>query len=320
MAEPRGTCRLHRIYGWNLRSSFPFENRLGEAKGAADRSFELADGPLELPGQPVEKVYSSVVTDVDGRSVFDLRRQDERELLRFVGRVEYAIEGDSILCRALGLAGRDELEALLLSSVLAYCLEREGVLALHAAAIEIEGRAVAFLARSGGGKSTLALSFLAAGRRLLTDDVLPIELVGGRIVARPGYPQIRLSDDVSRHLFGRRVEEWPRLLPDRSKRGVPADADGLGGFCARGLPLAAIYLLERNEGATSPRLRRLSARDAMVELLRHSFAPRLVEGVGLQAERFGRLSALAAEVPVGVISYASGMGRLDEVRRTVISA
>ena len=57
---------------------------------------------------------------------------------------------------------------------------------LHGAAIEHEGQAIAFLGESGFGKSTLAGSFIAAGGRLLTDDLLLLRPSDGKLIAYPG--------------------------------------------------------------------------------------------------------------------------------------
>ncbi|MER6913905.1 hypothetical protein ABT354_19720 [Streptomyces sp. NPDC000594] len=68
---------------------------------------------------------------------------------------------------------------------------------LHASAVELEGRALVFLAASGGGKSTLAhRAVREVGARLLADDL---------VLVRPGRPVIG----------------WPTRI------ALPADLDGV---------------------------------------------------------------------------------------------
>jgi hypothetical protein len=62
---------------------------------------------------------------------------------------------------------------------------------LHTAAVEIEGRLVAFLANSFGGKSTLTNFFATQGHRILTDDKIGIIKENGEILAIPSHPYHR---------------------------------------------------------------------------------------------------------------------------------
>jgi len=54
------------------------------------------------------------------------------------------------------------------------------------------------LGDSGHGKSSLAACFLAAGHRLLTDDLLVIGESGDYLMAHPGPPRIKLFPAVWR--------------------------------------------------------------------------------------------------------------------------
>jgi hypothetical protein len=65
--------------------------------------------------------------------------------------------------------------------------------ALHAGAVALDGDAVAVLAPSGGGKSTLISSLLEQGGTLLSDDVLVLRRAEDRIVAEPGAPTLKLT-------------------------------------------------------------------------------------------------------------------------------
>ena len=52
-------------------------------------------------------------------------------------------------------------------------------------------QAVAFLGDNAFGKSSLAACFLAAGARLLTDDLLVLHESSDRVLAYPGPPRIK---------------------------------------------------------------------------------------------------------------------------------
>ena len=63
---------------------------------------------------------------------------------------------------------------------------------LHASAVELDGSAMAFVGNSGQGKSTMATLMCARGARLVTDDVLSVDLDGDRAFARLGATELRL--------------------------------------------------------------------------------------------------------------------------------
>jgi hypothetical protein len=62
------------------------------------------------------------------------------------------------------------IRADLLGRVVAFAAHADGHMTLHASAVSINGRAIAFLGPKHAGKSTLALALVREGARLLTDD------------------------------------------------------------------------------------------------------------------------------------------------------
>jgi hypothetical protein len=70
------------------------------------------------------------------------------------------------------------------------------LLPIHASAVEIDGRAIAFTGPSGAGKSTLAATFHDHGYRVIADDVCVIGFdQHGQAFARPGIPRMRLWEE-----------------------------------------------------------------------------------------------------------------------------
>lgn len=165
------------------------------------------------------------------------------------------------------------------------CLLRRGDLVLHAAAVEIGGRAVLLVAAGGAGKSTLAAACVQSGFRLLSEDLTCVRMSDEPgVIAGPAM--LRLRPDVLAHLAlpGARVI---RQVPSRVTFALdPA----VRGSCDP-VPLRAIFLLEapsaESPGGTIPPaegIRRL-----------WSMAFRLPEDDA--AYCFGQLAALA-RVPI----------------------
>ncbi|HSG39948.1 MAG TPA: hypothetical protein VLE27_09955 [Thermoanaerobaculia bacterium] len=202
----------------------------------------------------------------------------------------------------------------MLGPVLSYWLERRGIPTLHASAVAVDGRAVAFLSRQGGGKTGLAAALMRAGFPLLTDDVLPVEVREGGFFARSGYPQMRMwPDEAAWFLEG--WEALPLVHPQVTKRRIPVGPvgeDGFGAFLDSTLPLACLYIPERRPDGPVE-IVDVPPRDALIELVRFSFSPHLVAAAGLQPFRFDLFARLAQSVPVRRLRYPAGFERLAEV-------
>jgi hypothetical protein len=111
---------------------------------------------------------------------------------------------------------------------------------LHASAVETPAGIVAFVAISGGGKTSLAAELLRRGAGLFCDDILALDDSGGRLTAHPGPPLLSLPGSVCASSLGRARtlacfddEQWVQIeRPPATRR-----------------PVAAIVLLDRHPGA-----------------------------------------------------------------------
>src|SRR2546430_14670805 len=77
----------------------------------------------------------------------------------------------------------------------ALCCMHRGALPLHAAAVEIESRAVVIAAPGRHGKTTLALAFQRHGYRVLTEDLACCSLASTPKLL-PGPALLRVRPDV----------------------------------------------------------------------------------------------------------------------------
>ena len=327
--------KRYRLYGLDLVSDFPFSHPLPElagepAAGRAEVRFDLLPRGGVLPGDEAPRarvVYRSPERAKGGESVLIATRAGERTLLRFAGVAEFSVARERIAARP---EGSDDprlpavVELRLLGPVLAFRLESSGVAVLHASAVAVDGRAVAFLSANRGGKTTLATSLMAAGAKLLTDDVLPVQPPAGSsgdFLALPGYPQVRAWPADAERLLAQEPEALrglARVHPGHDKLRVPVGPDGLGRFEPSPRPLARIYLPERRNGGPVS-IVPVPAREALIALVRHSFLPRLVEALGWAERRLELLARLVEAVPVSRLVYPGGAGRLEAVRRAVLA-
>lgn len=306
----------YRIYDTVLESDFPFTHRLARTDGPPELIFEHRRGRAEC-WDDVVGTWSSAVPGPGGRPDCVLLRRSGEELLRFEGVADFLLSGDRIdgwlpEPRRAWLA-----ELRFLGPVLAYWMERRGILALHAASVALPApngpRAIGFLASHGGGKSVLAAELMRrAGATLVADDVTAIEPAGGDYLVRPSNPQMRLGPSDAERLTGR--ADFPRVHPDYPKRRVPVGgSEGfLGRFQQGSAPLAALYLPHRRAGGEIE-IERMSPSGALLALTAHSFIARLVAGAGLQPARLELLGRLVETVPTFRLSYPTGYDHLEAV-------
>ena len=101
--------------------------------------------------------------------------------------------GDQIIFAPESEASAEDIPIFLLGTVFGILLHQREQIVLHASAVEVNGKAVAFCGYSGAGKSTLAAALAHCGYRLIADDVCAITLQphGGPIV-HPGGRQLKL--------------------------------------------------------------------------------------------------------------------------------
>jgi hypothetical protein len=104
----------------------------------------------------------------------------------------FIMDGNEIVVQPISGVEEAQLRLFLLGPVLAVLLRQRGLLVLHASAVTVEARVVAFLGDAGWGKSTLSGAFQARGYSLMTDDILAIRIASEQPMVLPGIPQAKL--------------------------------------------------------------------------------------------------------------------------------
>ncbi len=174
-------------------------------------------------------------------------------------------------------ADPDRFEELALGVPILLLLAARAIWALHASAVFVKGRLFVFLGDSGRGKSTLAaLAF--PGWERAADDLLPFELVRGRLVAHLDYPQLKLDP--------------PRRFD------APA-------------PVAALIALSGPGTAPEPRLARVRPAETTRLLLGQTIAARRY-GPDLLAAHLEACISAANVVPAYRLDLPCDLSRLPE--------
>ena len=146
---------------------------------------------------------------------------------------------------------------------------------LHAAAVEINGRAVVFPSQYRAGKSFLTACLLAEGHRYIGDDIAPLALDSCKVHSLGFSPRLRLpipdtTDETSRHF----IEHHTALA---GKRYAYLDLEQeLRIDRSESLDIGAFVLLEREEGVQA-QLEELPVATVFQQLIKQNFA-REVDG------------------------------------------
>jgi hypothetical protein len=309
------------LFGLTLASDFRFANHLTPSCDAPDLTFNLVEHPpLPAGWERHLPCYTSSSRSPTGDPLVAVYRLDTCIVLHLARVADFFLWSDCILCHPLDPAHGYLVEIRLLGPVLSLWLELKGLPALHASAVVVGDRAVAFLSANKGGKSSLAAALMQLGYALLTDDILPLEHVDGRFRGRPGYPTMRMWPDEAGHFLGD-YGALELVHPRLTKRRVPVGPGSFGSFCSRPQPLACCYLPERRRAAdedTDIEIASLSPRNAVIELVRHSFSARMVEAAGLAPQRLELFTAMARLVPMRRLTYPSGFEHLARIRQAIL--
>lgn len=314
--------KTYSVFGLTLASEYAFADRLIATDGKPNLTFTCVNvPPISISWDHVSPTYTSPHKLEDGSSIIHLYRLETCDVLRFTQDADFYLWNDCIICHLPDPACGHAAEGHLLATVLAFWLERLGICVLHASAVAAGGQTVAFLSDSGNGKSTLAATLMQAGLALLTDDILPLEQRDGISLGRSGFPYMRMWPNEARHFLGY-YESLETVLPGQPKRWVPIGKDGFGEFCNSARPLACFYLPERRDPTrygNKIEIAPLAPRDAVIELVRHSFTPRIAAALGWHAHRLDFFTQLVRQVPVRRLAYPSGLEYLPAVRAAILA-
>lgn len=202
-----------------------------------------------------------------------------------------------------------DVMTFLVGPILGYALRRRGIVALHASAPVIDGRAVGLLGPGGAGKSTLAAALALRGHALLGDDVLALRERDGAWEALPAVGEVRLWEESERMLFGE-ASTLPALTPTWEKRGLSLGRDGLA-FQREPVPLGALLLLDERRAEGPPVWVPMRGADAIMALVGNSYTNYLLDAEG-RATELRAIGRLVGRVAIWRFAATSDPARLEE--------
>ena len=184
---------LGTMHGYVVDSDVPLHLPAAAAGSAADITIRFG-GVRAVSWDVPEGELIADVRDQRSGTYYSFARTGDRLLLRFHGAAEF--EADARLHTLTAYVSpdfdADLISVLVTGAIVAARIVLDEQLVLHASALEVAGGAVAFVGKSGMGKSTMCTLGAAAGFAVVGDDVLRVDLAGGTPVVWPAATEMRL--------------------------------------------------------------------------------------------------------------------------------
>lgn len=237
-----------------------------------------------------------------------------------VGRYWMA-DGAEMVVEGQPSGSERNLRLYLLGSAFAAILHQRGLLPLHANAVELDGRAIAFMGHPGAGKSTLAAWFHDRGCRILSDDVCVVTFdEAGQAIAHPGIPRLRLWREAL-EATGRTAEGYEHSFDDMDKYNVPTEARA-----DKAVPLSHVYWIEKTDGSEAG-IARMTGSAAVEALVANTYRGAYLPLMKATQRHLFQCARLANRIPVfragrawGFDAFDREAGALEAHARQLISA
>ncbi|MHB8682277.1 MAG: hypothetical protein ACYDA2_09320 [Acidimicrobiales bacterium] len=249
---------------------------------------------------PVGEVVLDLV--VGDRRIHSGAVEGHRAVLRIPELCEFVVDRDTGegRCTPDPRASDEQLVLLVRGSLVAFLLGLSGACVLHASVVEIadDGTAVAFVAGSGMGKSTMAALLCGAGGRLVSDDLLRLDdATPPRWVGRSAELRLRPA---ATGLVPEDGSAWATrpTIDGRVASSPPRTASDHGALAAVVVPVPS-----RTDHEVSAR--RIPAVEATMLLACFPRLERWLSPAVLEAN-FDGVSRLASAVPVHRVSVPWG--------------
>ncbi len=216
-----------------------------------------------------------------------------------------------IVCPEPGARPLDVRAYLLGTGFVALCQQRH-LLPLHASAVSTGKGVVAFLARSGQGKSSLAAYLAQRGFSVLADDVCLIDSASsGSALVIPTAPWLKLWRNSLEHL-GKRVDGLERVFSEDDKYRLPLSNT------PSPEPIGRLVFLETNPNqASATEMQELSAVEAIPLLMDLTHQAYVLQATGQLAQSFLRCSRVSSQASAYRLIRPWGLEHLESSVDTV---
>ena len=206
----------------------------------------------------------------------------------------------------------------LLGSVFGALCHQNGLLPLHASAVEHDGGVIAFLGASGAGKSTLAACLHRRGHPIVADDICllePADTTTGPLRVIPVTGWLKLWNQSLEHL-GETPQEQHRVFSTDDKFRLYLPPNGASGETSV-RHLTRVVFLEKSAAdasPTPPTLHPLDLPAAIAGLMDMTYAPYIPALTGQDARAFLQCARVFQHAQAYRLTVPWDINRIDATR------
>jgi hypothetical protein len=169
-------------------------------------------------------------------------------------------------------------------------------------------KAIGFLAKSGGGKSTLAYQLYKSGYPILSDDHIVLDKIQNPVVY-PGSRCVKLMPDAVDFFNG--TLKTQKIDNEISKRFVQLEKLPP----SKPYPLNKLYVLGVGQ---QNKIDSIISHQKLVQLVNHTFSIKVYEGRGELEQHFQQCEQLIRQIPMKYLVRKKGLEFLSETKELII--
>ena len=201
-------------------------------------------------------------------------------------------------------------------------LELNKVLCIHANALAYQDKAIAIVAPSRTGKTTLTAALSQNGFALMTDDMVALHKIEQGYEIYPSWPVARMWPDALNDIQLGEHEQHQKVHQKFEKRIVNLEKTIGLSFCNQPKKLSVIYLLNRlpekqNNDVPLCEIVPIATAQAIIILLQNSILGSCYRELNLEKSRVKAFSKLLVNISFKQINYISGKEHLNEVGKLI---
>jgi hypothetical protein len=260
-------------------------------------------------GSRTERVLEEWIGDA-GAPARTIDRDDRlgyRLYARHFGLADISTDGAHVRCAPPEVSPW-RWQRFLVGRILPWSSVLRGHEVLHAGAVTLGDAAVAFVAPSGGGKTSLAVRLVLGGAGFLADDVLALEPRQDELLAHPGAAIVGVRPAEREAIDD---ADWPRLgelLGSEDKSYVVVERE------PHGRPLRALYFLRPAAAGEGCRIAPIEPEPRLLLTSTFVSGVRTPDRLRTQLDVCSRIAAKVPTFTAGVDAQAGAAALAEAVR------